>query len=85
MVHQHHERYDGSGYPQGLRGEEILIGARIISVADAVEAISSHRPYRPALGLEAAFKELEVQRGTLYDPVIIDSCLRLFKEKQYTL
>lgn len=85
MVHQHHERFDGSGYPKGLQGENILIGARIIAVADAVEAISSHRPYRPALGLDAALGEIESHRGVLFDPAVVDSCLRLFKEKHYTL
>lgn len=85
MILQHHERFDGSGYPKGLRGEEILIGARIISVADVVEAISSHRPYRPALGLDVALQEIETQRGTLYDPNVVDSCLRLLKERHYNL
>ena len=81
IVHQHHERYDGSGYPKGLHGEEILIGARIIAVADVVEALSSHRPYRPSLGHEAALTEIETQRGILYDPMVVDSCLRLLKNQ----
>jgi hypothetical protein len=67
MILQHHERLDGSGYPGGLVGEEILLGARIIAVADVVEAMSSHRPYRPALGIEVALKEIEDGSGTRYD------------------
>lgn len=82
MVHQHHERYDGSGYPQGLAGDQIIIGARILAVADALEAISSHRPYRPALGMEFALKEIEAQRGALFDPSVVDSCIHLFKAGQ---
>jgi putative nucleotidyltransferase with HDIG domain/PAS domain S-box-containing protein len=85
MVYQHHERYDGSGYPQGLKGEEITIGARIIAVADVVEAISSHRPYRPALGMAFALKEIESQRGTTLDPAVVDSCLRLFRQDHFEL
>ena len=78
MIEQHHERLDGSGYPKGLAGDEILLGSRIISVADSVEAMSSHRPYRPALGLDRALEELQRGRGTLFDPAVADSCLRLF-------
>jgi len=85
MVHQHHERYDGSGYPKGLQNKDINIGARIIAVADAIEAISSHRPYRPALGIDVALKEIETQRGVLYDPDAVDSCLSLFREKYFVL
>jgi putative nucleotidyltransferase with HDIG domain/PAS domain S-box-containing protein len=81
LVHQHHERYDGSGYPQGLKGSDILLGARILAVADAVEAISSHRPYRAALGMETALNEIEKNKETLFDPVVVDSCLRLLKDK----
>ncbi|WP_421620760.1 HD domain-containing phosphohydrolase [Alkalilimnicola ehrlichii] len=77
IIRQHHERLDGSGYPDGLRGEAILLEARILAVADVVEAISSHRPYRPALGLAAALDELRAKRGTLYDPEVVDACLRL--------
>lgn len=84
-VHQHHERLDGSGYPKGLRGDDICIEARILAVADVVESMSTHRPYRPALGVEAAFAELQKHRGILYDPAAVDSCLRLFREKGYTL
>ncbi len=81
IVYQHHERMDGSGYPRNLKGEEILIEARILSVADVVEAMASHRPYRPALGLDAALEEIEKNKGTLYDVVVVDACLRLFREK----
>ena len=77
MVSQHHERYDGSGYPLGLAGTEIVLGARIIAVADVLEATASHRPYRAALGLEAAVAELVKGRGTLFDPAVVDACLAL--------
>lgn len=79
VVHQHHERLDGSGYPQGLAGDEILLGARILAVADVVEAISCHRPYRAALGIEAALAEVEAGRGKLYDPQVVDACLAVFR------
>jgi len=82
---QHHERMDGTGYPQGLRGEAILFEARIMAVADVIEAMSSHRPYRAALGLDAALAEIERGRGTAYDPTVVDACLRLFREKGYAL
>jgi PAS domain S-box-containing protein len=85
MVHQHHERIDGSGYPMGLKGEEIILGARIIAVADVVEAMASHRPYRANLGIEEALKEITSGRGVIYDPVVVDACLRLFEKKQYRL
>ena len=85
MVLQHHERMDGSGYPQGLKGEEILPGARILIVADVVEAMSSHRPYRPGLGIEAALKEITSSRGTRYDPQVVDTCTALFREQGYVL
>ncbi len=83
IVYQHHERMDGSGYPRNLKGGEILIEARILSVADVVEAMASHRPYRPALGLNAALEEIEKNSGTLYDKAVTDVCLRLFREKHY--
>lgn len=83
MVHQHHERMDGSGYPQGLRGEQILLGARVIAVADVVEAMSSHRPYRPSLGLEAALAEIEAHQNQKYDPTAVAACLRLFRDKRF--
>src|SRR5208337_2627413 len=82
---QHHERMDGSGYPQGLKGEAILLDARIIAVADVVEAMSSHRPYRPGLGIEAALSEIERGRGTAYDPVVADACLILFRGKGFAI
>lgn len=83
MILQHHERLDGSGYPGGLKGEEILLEARILAVADTVDAMSSHRPYRPAIGPEKALAEIEQQRGKRYDPDVVDSCLRLFREKGF--
>ncbi|MHB8385264.1 response regulator [Metallibacterium sp.] len=82
---QHHERMDGSGYPQGLNGEAMLLEARIIAVADVVEAMSSHRPYRPALGIEKALAEIERGRGTAYDSVVVDACLKMFRENSYAI
>jgi putative nucleotidyltransferase with HDIG domain len=82
---QHHERMDGNGYPQGLKGEAILLEARILAVADVIEAMSSHRPYRPGLGIEAALAEIERGRGTAYDANVADTCLRLFREKGYAI
>jgi HD-GYP domain-containing protein (c-di-GMP phosphodiesterase class II) len=84
-VWQHHERLDGSGYPQGLHGDAICLEARILAVADVVESMSTHRPYRPALGIEAAFAELRAKSGTLYDTAIVDACIRLFHEKGFSL
>ncbi|HEX9781859.1 MAG TPA: PAS domain S-box protein [Opitutaceae bacterium] len=83
MVLQHHERLDGSGYPQGLKGDEIILEARILAVADTVEAMSSHRPYRPGLGIDQALAEIEKHRGTTYDARAVDACLRLVREKGY--
>ncbi len=83
IVYQHHERMDGSGYPRGLKGEGILLEARIIAVADVVESMASHRPYRPALGLEAALKEIEDNAGTLYDRDVAEACLKLLREKRF--
>ena len=85
IVHQHHERLDGSGYPRSLKGEDILIEARILAVADTVEAMASHRPYRPGLGIDAALNEIEKNRGLYYDAAAADACLRLFREKNYRL
>jgi PAS domain S-box-containing protein len=85
MVLQHHERLDGSGYPQGLEGDAILLDARILGVADVVEAMASHRPYRPGLGVSAALDEVRKNRGTYYDANVVDACVRLFEEKNYTL
>ncbi len=85
IVRQHHERFDGTGYPQGLKGEEILLEARIIAVADVIEAMSSHRPYRPGLGLEKALAEIERGIGSSYDPVIATAALKIFREKGFQL
>lgn len=85
MVLQHHERLDGSGYPQGLKGDAILLEARILSVADVVEAMSSHRPYRPGLGIEVALAEITKQRGIYFDPQVVDACLVLFREQHYSV
>jgi HD-GYP domain-containing protein (c-di-GMP phosphodiesterase class II) len=75
IVRQHHERLDGSGYPLGLTGDEMLPEARIIAVADVVEAIASDRPYRPSRGLDTAFDVIREGRGTLYDPASVDACI----------
>jgi putative two-component system response regulator len=83
MILEHHERMDGSGYPNGLKGSEILLETRILSVADVVESMASHRPYRPALGLDQALEEITMNRGLLYDAEIVEACLRLFREKNY--
>jgi len=85
IVYQHHERHDGSGYPRNLKGDEILMEARILAVADVVETMASHRPYRPALGIEAALTEIEENRGRLYDESVADACLTIFREKGYRL
>ncbi len=85
IVLQHHERIDGSGYPQGLTGGETLIEARILCVADVVEAIASHRPYRPALGIDKALAEISANSGRLYDPHVVAACLRLLREESYQL
>ncbi|MHB8476629.1 MAG: HD-GYP domain-containing protein [Steroidobacteraceae bacterium] len=82
---QHHERMDGSGYPQGLKGEAILLEARIMAVADVVEAMASHRPYRAALGTAKALAEIQRGRGTGYDADVVDACLRVFGERRYEL
>ncbi|MCJ7806432.1 MAG: HD domain-containing protein [Clostridia bacterium] len=79
IILQHHEKMIGSGYPQGLKGDEIMIEARILSVADIVEAMSSHCPYRPALGIEKALEQIRLDRETLFDPDVVDTCLGLFK------
>jgi len=84
IILQHHERMDGSGYPAGLSGSEIHLESRILSVADVVEAMSSHRPYRPALGLEAALEEIDQHKGFLFDPDVVDVCLDLFEEKRFS-
>jgi HD-GYP domain-containing protein (c-di-GMP phosphodiesterase class II) len=83
MVLEHHERLDGSGYPKGLKDGDIAIEARIIAVADTVEAMTSFRPYRPALGIEAAVAEIRQGRGTLYDPDVVDSCIRVLEKADF--
>ena len=85
IVYQHHERMDGTGYPRNLKGEDILMEARILSVADVVEAMASHRPYRPGLGIDAALAEIEKNRGICYDAAVADACLRLFRGKSFKL
>jgi PAS domain S-box-containing protein/putative nucleotidyltransferase with HDIG domain len=85
MVLQHHERMDGSGYPQGLAGDNITLGAKILGVADVVEAMVSHRPYRAALGLDKALEEISEKQGVLYDPAVVEACLKLFREKGFKL
>jgi PAS domain S-box-containing protein len=82
---QHHERLDGSGYPQGLKGEQIILEARILAVADVVEAMAAHRPYRPSRGIDAALEEVVRHRGVKYDPAAVDACVRLFRERGYDL
>jgi PAS domain S-box-containing protein/putative nucleotidyltransferase with HDIG domain len=84
IVLQHHERLNGSGYPSGLKGDNILRESRIIAVADVIEAMCSHRPYRPALGVEVALDEIVKERGTLYDSEVVDACVILFREKEFT-
>jgi PAS domain S-box-containing protein len=83
IIVQHHERLNGSGYPKGLKGDKMLLGSKILSVADVVEAIASHRPYRPAYGIDAALEEISNNSGILYDEEVVDACLRLFKEKGF--
>jgi len=85
IVYQHHERMDGSGYPNGLAGREILLEARILSVAETVDAMLSHRPYRPALTLKKALEEIDKQKGRIYDSRVVEACLALFKHKRFKL
>lgn len=84
MVYQHHERLDGSGYPEGVAGSGIILEARILAVADVVEAMASHRPYRPAVGIDAALDEIADGRGGRYDPDVADACLGLFREGRFS-
>lgn len=84
-VIEHHERLDGSGYPNGLRGSQISLEGRIMAVADVVDAMSAFRPYRPALGIEFALAEIERGRGSVYDEKVVDACLTLFREKAYEI
>ena len=83
-VLQHHERINGSGYPAGLKNDDILLEAKVLAVADVVEAIASHRPYRPAFGTKEATDEITREQGILYDPAVVKSCLRLFQGKEYS-
>jgi len=85
IILEHHERMDGSGYPNGLTGDNLLIESRIMAVADVVASMASHRPYRPSLGLDAALDEITTNRGVLYDSVVVDACLHLFNEKGYKI
>jgi len=85
VILEHHERMDGSGYPNGLKGDELLLESRILAVADVVEAMASYRPYRAALGIDLALEEIVNNRGVLYDSIVVDACLRLFNEKGYEL
>jgi len=84
-VLQHHERIDGSGYPAGLSGKDIKKEAKVLAVADIVEAMASHRPYRPALGINKALEEISKNRDVLYDAGVVDACLKLFTKKEYML
>jgi len=84
IILQHHERLDGSGYPKGLKGDQIIPEARLLAVADSVEAMAAHRPYRAALGLEAGLEEIRQQRGTLYDADMVDACLRVLRERGFS-
>ena len=85
MVLEHHERINGSGYPNGLRGDQSLLESRIISVADVLEAMASRRSYRPGLSIEAALEEIEKNRGTLYDINVVNACLSLFRERGFQI
>ena len=85
MILQHHERLDGSGYPNGLEGADILQGSRIVSVADVLSAMASHRPYRPALGVEIALEELRTNSGRLYDKDAVDSAVRVVGSRDFRL
>lgn len=84
IVYQHHERLNGSGYPEGIHGEKILPEAKILAVADVVEAMSSHRPYRPALGINSTLKEINKNKNILYDPDVVSACTRLFQTKRFS-
>lgn len=82
IILEHHEKYNGTGYPAGLKGEEILLEARIICVADVVEAMASHRPYRPGLGMDAAIAEIKANSGTLFDPLVVDACVKVIEKNK---
>lgn len=83
IVLQHHENVDGTGYPQGITGEDILHEAKIIRVADTIEAMASHRPYRSGLGIDAALQEINAKKGMFYDPIVVNACTSLFKERKF--
>jgi putative nucleotidyltransferase with HDIG domain len=83
MVQQHHERLDGTGYPLGLRDNEIIQEAKVLAIADVVESMMSHRPYRPGLGIDVALAEIEKGKGAIYDPAAVDACVKLFREKGF--
>jgi HD-GYP domain-containing protein (c-di-GMP phosphodiesterase class II) len=85
MIYQHHENLDGSGYPRGLKGNEIFLESRILAVADVVEAMSSHRPYRPSKGIDVALDEVLSNSGTLYDSEVVEVCVSLFRREGYQL
>ena len=85
IIRQHHERMDGSGYPRGLQGDDILPEARVLAVADVLESMAAHRPYRPALGLDVAMEELMRHQGTLYDHDVVEAAARLIRDKGYVL
>ena len=85
IIRQHHERMDGSGYPQGLKDQQILPEARVLAVADVLESMASHRPYRPALGIEVAIKEIDDHKGILFDQQVVDTVLKMIREKGYQL
>ena len=83
IIIQHHERLDGSGYPLGLIGEDIILEVKILGVADVIEAMSSHRPYRPSLGIDQALEEIVKNKGKLYDPKVVDACVSVFNEQKF--
>ena len=85
IVLQHHERLNGSGYPRGLAGDDVLMAARIIGVADVVETMASHRPYRPSKGIDKALEEITQNKGVLYEPLVVDACLKIFNNKEFEL
>jgi putative nucleotidyltransferase with HDIG domain len=84
IIYQHHERMNGSGYPEGIMGDKIRLEAKIISVAEVIAAMTSHQTYRPAFSIEETLREIETNRGTLYAPEVVDACLSLFREKGFT-
>jgi HD-GYP domain-containing protein (c-di-GMP phosphodiesterase class II) len=83
IVVQHHERIDGSGYPDGINGSDIILQAKILAVADVVEAMASHRPYRPALSMDETLGEIDRYRDVLYDGQVVDACLKIFKDSSF--